>query len=301
MSASRVSNSAASLPLLGQGRLIEVDAGGPAPGTLSTSWLDGRIVFDQRRWRCREAELKWTAPAHLIVATCHGGTRRTRVTAGDAPAHEGADRPGMVSFVPAGTPRHAIYEQADLVYAALWVDPELTCLCGGSGVAQAAARINVQDSVLPALLASLQGDLAAGHALDGLYMEHLAALCMSRAGLLKAAPRQAHARLSTMTLRRVEDHIDAHLGGEITLGALAAVAGIGADSFARRFKATTGLAPYAFVLERRIRRAEEELARSDLPIANLAARLGFASQSHFTATFQRRRRTTPQAYRAAFS
>lgn len=300
MSASRASTSAVSLPLLGQGEFTEVGAAGPSTGVLAASWLDGGVVFDQRRWRCREAELQWTAPAHLIVATCHGGTRRTRVTAGDAPPHDGIDRPGMVSFVPAGTPRHALYEQADLVYAALWVDPALACLGGGTAM-PAVARINVRDSLLPALLASLQVDLVAGHALDDLYMEHLAALCLSRAGVLKAAPKPAHARLSTMTLRRIEGHIDTHLGGEITLAALAAVAGIGADSFARRFKATTGLAPYAFVLERRMRRAEEELARSDLPIANLSARLGFASQSHFTATFQRRRGTTPQAYRAAFS
>lgn len=286
--------------MLGQGRLVERGAT-PATDAVSGSWLDGRIIFDQRRWRCSEAELNWVAPAHLIVATCHGGTRRTKVTAGGAQPHEGADRPGMVSIVPAGTPRHGIYEGADLVYAALWIDPELA-FPGSGSLLQGGARTNTQDPLLPAVLASLRADLAAGFSHDALYVEHLAALCLSRASLLEAAPTPtAHAKLSPMTLRRVEEHIDAYLGGEITLGALAAVAGMGADSFARRFKATTGLAPYAFVLERRMQRAEAELARSDLPIANLAARLGFASQSHFAAAFRRRRGTTPQAYRAAFS
>ncbi|WP_164985394.1 MULTISPECIES: helix-turn-helix transcriptional regulator [unclassified Bosea (in: a-proteobacteria)] len=286
--------------MLGQGRLVERGAT-PATGAVSASWLDGRIIFDQRRWRCSEAELNWVAPAHLIVATCHGGTRRTKVTAGGARPHEGADRPGMVSIVPAGTPRHGIYEGADLVYAALWIDPELAF--PGSGLPlQGGARTNAQDPLLPAVLASLRADLAAGFSHDALYVEHLALLCLKRAGLIEAPPPPTtYARLSPVTLRRIEEYIDAHIGGTITLGALASVAGIGTDSFARRFKATTGLAPYAFVLELRMQRAEAELARSNLPIANLAARLGFASQSHFTAAFRRRRGTTPQAYRAAFS
>jgi AraC family transcriptional regulator len=57
------------------------------------------------------------------------------------------------------------------------------------------------------------------------------------------------------------------------------------------------VAPYAFVLEERIRRAEALLADAALPIGIIAIRLGFSSQSHFTATFRRLRGISPRAYR----
>lgn len=72
------------------------------------------------------------------------------------------------------------------------------------------------------------------------------------------------------------------------------------DSFARRFKATTGLAPYAFVVERRLRRAEILLAKPEMALAAIAMSLGFSSQSHFTTTFRKLRGTTPHAYRRRF-
>ena len=84
---------------------------------------------------------------------------------------------------------------------------------------------------------------------------------------------------------------------EITLAELARLAGMGQDSFARRFRATTGLAPYAYVIEQRMRRAEELLAKGDLDLARIACALGFSSQSHFTTTFRRQRGLTPLAYR----
>ncbi|SOZ50749.1 hypothetical protein CBM2615_A170021 [Cupriavidus taiwanensis] len=38
------------------------------------------------------------------------------------------------------------------------------------------------------------------------------------------------------------------------------------DTFARRFKAQTGMAPYAYVIDRRVRRAQSLLRGSALPM-----------------------------------
>lgn len=110
------------LPLLGHGEIEQIDACAETQSLYAT-WHEGSVVFDQRRWRCRRAELQWVAPAHLIVVTRHGGTKRTRVEIEGGAAHDGADRPGVVSFIPAGTARQASYDRPDLIYAALWVDP----------------------------------------------------------------------------------------------------------------------------------------------------------------------------------
>jgi AraC family transcriptional regulator len=49
--------------------------------------------------------------------------------------------------------------------------------------------------------------------------------------------------------------------------------------------------------EQRIGRAKKLLTDTDLPIADIALRTGFASQSHFTTTFRKFVWTTPKAFR----
>jgi AraC family transcriptional regulator len=107
----------------------------------------------------------------------------------------------------------------------------------------------------------------------------------------------AHGALGKATLREIQEYVEEHLSGEVRLSDLAAIADMEIDSFARRFRTATGMAPYAFVIERRIRRAEQLLADPDHELALIAARLGFSSQSHFTTTFKRERGMTPRAYR----
>ena len=85
-----------------------------------------------------------------------------------------------------------------------------------------------------------------------------------------------------------------------TSSRLAALLDMPIDRFARRFKATTGLAPYAYVIARRVRRAEVLLQTTDRDIATIALALGFSSQSHFTTAFRQATGGTPAAYRAQF-
>src|SRR5262245_61653729 len=49
------------------------------------------------------------------------------------------------------------------------------------------------------------------------------------------------------------------------------------------FKHSTGIAPHQYVLEQRIDRAKTLLSETALSLTEIAYRLGFASQSHFTA------------------
>ena len=58
--------------------------------------------------------------------------------------------------------------------------------------------------------------------------------------------------------------------------------------FARQFKAATGLAPYQFVIARRMERAQHLLRTNGrLGLAEIAFRSGFANQSHFCFHFKR--------------
>ena len=109
----------------------------------------------------------------------------------------------------------------------------------------------------------------------------------------------APAALSEPGLRRVTDHIEAHLHRPLTLTELAMVAGMSRYHFARRFKASTGVPPHRFITQRRIERAKALLREGTLPIGTIATTVGFRTPSHFTAVFHRVTGLTAGAYRVA--
>jgi AraC family transcriptional regulator len=108
----------------------------------------------------------------------------------------------------------------------------------------------------------------------------------------------SRAGLSETGLRRVIDFIEANLGQDIFLTALAALTGTGVDVFARNFKARIGVPPYRYVLERRLRRAQALLAGGDKSIAEIAFEVGFSSQAHFTTQFSKLMNLSPAGYRS---
>jgi AraC family transcriptional regulator len=99
--------------------------------------------------------------------------------------------------------------------------------------------------------------------------------------------------------RRVIDYIQAHLGEATSLRRLAELAGLSPYHFARLFKRSTGRAPHQYVVWQRIERAKRLLAAGSLPLVQVAFRLGFPSQAHFTTVFRKHVGTTPGAYRQA--
>jgi AraC family transcriptional regulator len=100
-------------------------------------------------------------------------------------------------------------------------------------------------------------------------------------------------------LRRVLDYMHAHLGEELSLHQLAAVVQLSPHHFAQRFKQSTGVAPYQYVLRQRLATARQWLAETPLSLAEISYRLGFASQAHFTTIFRKHVGATPGAYRQA--
>ena len=81
---------------------------------------------------------------------------------------------------------------------------------------------------------------------------------------------------------------------------LADKVGMGPHQFTTQFRKATGHTPYQFITELRVARARDLLEKTTLPLAEIAFRLGFSSQSHFTSVFRERLRTTPGTYRASF-
>jgi AraC-like DNA-binding protein len=100
-------------------------------------------------------------------------------------------------------------------------------------------------------------------------------------------------------LRRAVDFIRSHLDQPILLEQVAASVALSPFHFHREFKRSTGLTPHQYVVQLRMERAKALLSDSNMPLAEVAAQVGFADQSHFSSTFRRATSMTPRSYRNA--
>ena len=103
--------------------------------------------------------------------------------------------------------------------------------------------------------------------------------------------------LQKWRMKRVTDYVDAHLSRRITLADMAAAAELTRMHFAVQFRASTGMRPHDFVLQRRIERAQERLSNPELALVDVALSVGFQTQAHFTTVFKRFAGGTPHRWR----
>ena len=130
----------------------------------------------------------------------------------------------------------------------------------------------------------------------------LSVLLLRQHSNLGAAPVRlpaARGALDSRRLRRVKEYIETHLGEDLTIEALASEVCLSPFHFARAFKAATGTPPHSYLSNLRIEKAKLMIAEGRTPLAEIAYRCGFSSQSYFTTCFKRVADTTPGAYRAS--
>ena len=89
--------------------------------------------------------------------------------------------------------------------------------------------------------------------------------------------------------------IDAELAGPLSVAELARVAGVSGSHFKVLFKRTLGVAPHAYVVRRRVERAQVLLGRGELSIAEVAFEVGFAHPSHMARWMRRLLGAAPTA------
>jgi len=103
--------------------------------------------------------------------------------------------------------------------------------------------------------------------------------------------------LPPSVLRRVREYIEAHLENNVSLEVLAGIAGLSLSYFSRAFKQSEGVAPHDYLMRRRVHRALELLAGTDLPLSAIACASGFSDQSHLARRFRQHFGITPSRYR----
>lgn len=91
-----------------------------------------------------------------------------------------------------------------------------------------------------------------------------------------------------------------HLVDDLDLAGLAARAGMSLRTFNRRFRAETGQAPGAWLIEQRVRRAQRLLEGTDLPVDAVASRAGLGSAASLRHHLRSVAGVSPSSYRRTF-
>ena len=120
-----------------------------------------------------------------------------------------------------------------------------------------------------------------------------------RRRLVVSEPQVAPARggLSPGDVRRIRGHIDEHLDSSILIDDLTAIVRLSVRHFSLAFKQSFGQPPHAYIVRRRIERAQQLMLLTDEPLAQIAVACGLADQSHLSKWFRRLLGVSPGAWR----
>jgi transcriptional regulator GlxA family with amidase domain len=90
------------------------------------------------------------------------------------------------------------------------------------------------------------------------------------------------------------------LAEPLDVAAMSRHAGVSPRTFARRFRLETGTTPLQWLLAQRVLEARRLLEATDLPVDEVAWRVGFGTAASLRDHFRRATATTPTAYRRSF-
>jgi AraC family transcriptional regulator len=282
-------------------------AAGPSrrpPGTLEWDRPQGLVLKKFRSWERVSAavvsrpasESYWRGDQHLVGLALSGFRRASAQAEGGRVQQIEPIAPRLASFQPASVGvRFAVSPSAsEFTFAQIIQQPE-TYRDLASEVSSPASLSSLEprpafDDPQVALLVQ-----AIVNEIDGGALDHLLVNVLNTALAVQIA-RHFHGpamrllpagRLSRERLRRVLDYIEDHLGDSLSMTEMAGIACLSPFHFSRCFKRSMGMGLHRYVVKRRMERARHLVLHSDMSLTDIAAAVGFDSQSSFTSCFGR--------------
>lgn len=105
--------------------------------------------------------------------------------------------------------------------------------------------------------------------------------------------RELNAMIAPLSLERAREYLHASWAKAVSLDELAEVAGLSRFYLLREFRRRYGLPPHAYQLQLRVLRAKEMLFLG-MPPGDVALKVGFYDQAHFTHALKRYVGVTPR-------
>ncbi|CAG7643324.1 helix-turn-helix domain-containing protein [Paenibacillus allorhizosphaerae] len=111
------------------------------------------------------------------------------------------------------------------------------------------------------------------------------------------APGAASASHAPQSLNWITSFFSFHLSEPLSIEEMARRANLSPSRFSAVFKRQFGVPPHRYLLDLRIRHAEELLETTALPLEEIASYCGFADIHHFSKSFKRKTGVSPGMYR----
>jgi AraC family transcriptional regulator len=111
---------------------------------------------------------------------------------------------------------------------------------------------------------------------------------------------EGECRLTQRRWREIEAFIEANLDMPLTVIDMAAHTGLSVSHFSRAFGAALKMPPHAYLMQRRLVRAQQLLASSNVPLTEIALMTGFADQSHLCRRFRETIGVPPSVFRRQY-
>jgi AraC family transcriptional regulator len=163
------------------------------------------------------------------------------------------------------------------------------------------APLTIRDPFVSSVAAKLRALTANGKPPSSAFIEAIATLIAFRVGEEAAAGQGMRTERAVKSLSRCEidlivHYIDQHLDCSISVSALADLLDMSKSHFMKRFTASHGVPPHAFITQRRLDRAKHLLADSGMSITDIAIEVGM-TLSHFSRSFLQRFGKSPREFR----
>ncbi|KQQ18235.1 AraC family transcriptional regulator [Methylobacterium sp. Leaf123] len=264
-------------------------------GQIPASGIDGIAFLD---FAYETAGSSTHRVGGLLVGTWHGGwyglSRTTLTFSGDSPTgSEPCDVRTGDAFVlrgPGYAGRTLWSGQCRGRYLAFMpaavermIEAPLSHLRIDSVTCDLAERMTVSH-----LLAAL-GQEASGHdsAADALLVDSVALAVLRASGALSSPPSRKSAALTARQARRVRELVAERIDAPLSLGEMAAAAGLSEGYFVRAFKGTFGVTPYQYVLRERVTLAQSLIRSGTVSLSEAALRAGFPDARRMGRTFRK--------------
>jgi AraC family transcriptional regulator len=282
-------------------RLILVGAEDPLPS--QHFWFEGEGYWIYTAEQPRSTWREHTHPCAQVTIGLEPAHMESHWRTGSRPPHHRELSGTAVSIIPAGVPHRTLWQRrASLIHVYLSTDLLVSAarqVLHETSFELRAAHL-VRDPLIEELGRALYRECEDSR-LSRFFADSLASLLTTHllrtynaSATLAAAPRIG---LGPARERRVREYIQRSLDKDLSIEALAEVAGLSPTYFAELFRQSTGFTPHQFVSHHRVELAQQLLKHADLSLAQIAYRCGFASQSQFTTTFRRFTGTTPGRFR----
>ena len=202
---------------------------------------------------------------------------------------------GDLYVTSAGTPTVWEMEEDD-VYVALSVPPELLDFVAEESEfdprqIEIRNRFQSRDSQLENIAWALKAEMECGYPCGRLYLDSLGIAVAARLlhchSSLSREPRKLTGRIPERRLKQVLAYIEDNLSQDLSLGNIAASAGLSPSHFKVLFRDSLGMPVHQYVIRRRVERAKNLLAGGKMSMSQIANETGFAHRSHLARHMRR--------------